>query len=122
NSIDNNTLNILGDSFPYILYKNVPELSEYILVNDVFNWDFSNITLVTRCVCFIHVCNIGSGMDIFNDQINYIKNTGLYDKLDYIFVTLLGPNTLIYNDSKIKLIYYSTNGEEWEFPTMKRIK
>ena len=121
-SITSNTSNTSNDNTNYILYKNVPELSEYILVNDIFNWDFSNINIKLGSVCFIHACNINSGMEILTEQINYIKTSGLYDKLDYIFVTLLGPNTLIYNDSKIKLIYYSAKGDEWEFPTIKRIK
>jgi hypothetical protein len=56
------------------------------------------------------------------DQINYIKNSGLYDKLDYIFVTMLGEYTTIISDYKIKVIYYSPNIYEWEFPNYKRIK
>ena len=56
------------------------------------------------------------------EQINYIKRTNLYNKLDFIFITMLGEYTEIINDDKIKLIYYSPNINEWEFPNYINIK
>lgn len=78
-------------------------------------------------VCFMHVCNIKihneyMGQQIFLDQINYIKTTKLYDNLDYIYVTLLGKFFDLPQDDKIKLIYYSDNTNEWEFPHINNIK
>jgi hypothetical protein len=78
-------------------------------------------------VCFIHVCNIKTndeymGQKIFLDQINYIRTTKLYDKLDYIYVTILGEFFNLPQDNKIKLIYYSDNTNEWEFPHINNIK
>jgi hypothetical protein len=62
------------------------------------------------------------GKDILMDQIHYIKETGLYDKLDYIFITLIGNHIHLINDYKIKIIYYSSNPNHWEFPHIQRIK
>lgn len=124
-----NKYNYCSDISNYNIYPNMPELSNYLQIDDLFNWnlDFIKVNNIHKDnssfnVCFIHVCSAGNGNNIFEDQIDYIKKSGLYDKLDYIFVTLLGEHVKIYNDRKIKLIYYSPNGEEWEFPTMKRIK
>jgi hypothetical protein len=111
------------------LYNNIPEFSNYLKSDDPLNFNVSEIekNLHNGVVCFMHVCNIDvngepKGINIFNDQLDYIKKTGLYDKLDYIFVTLLGKNVLLTHDYKIKVIYYSENVSEWEFPNMQRIK
>jgi hypothetical protein len=111
------------------LYNNIPEFSNFLKIDDYLNFNVSDIdkNLHHGAVCFIHVCNIdvhgeAKGISIFNDQIDYIKKTGLYDKLDYIFVTLLGKNVLLTHDYKIKVIYYSENQNEMEFPSIQRIK
>ena len=111
------------------LYNNIPEFSNYLTIDNEYNFNMSEIekNLNFGNVCFIHVCNSEifgetSGIQIFKDQISYIKESGLYDKLDYIFVTLLGKNALLTHDYKIKLIYYSENISEWELPHMKRIQ
>ena len=49
------------------------------------------------------------------EQINYIKTSNLYNKLDFIFVTMVGEYTEIINDDKIKLIQYSPNINKCEF-------
>jgi hypothetical protein len=61
-------------------------------------------------------------MNSFNEKIQYIKNSNLYDKLDYIFVILLGNHIKIMNDYKIKVIYYSPNLEENKYIIDKIIK
>jgi hypothetical protein len=111
------------------LYKNMPEWNEYLKINDDYNFDLTNIryNLNHKAVCFIHICSIengekNSGKDILMDQIDYIKKSGLYDKLDYIFITMIGKHIKLINDYKIKLIYYSPSPNEWEFPHMQRIK
>ena len=111
------------------LYNNIPEFSNFLKIDDYLNFNVSEIekNLHNGVVCFIHVCNIDfngepKGINIFNDQINYLKESGLYDKLDYIFVTLLGKNVLLTHDYKIKVIYYSENQNEMEFPSIQRIK
>ena len=112
-----------------VLYKNMPEWSEYLKIEDQNNFNLENIkmNLHHNAVCFIHICNMeidGNfyGKDILMDQINSIKQSGLYEKLDYIFITMLGKQVKIVNDYKIKIIYYSPNTKDWEFPHMQRIK
>jgi len=98
--------------------------------NDEINYDFNLFeikqNLTNKNVCFIHFTNINNNdyhyKNIFMEQINYIKSSGLYNKLDFIFITMLGEYTEIINDNKIKLIYYSPNIYEWEFPNYKNIK
>jgi len=111
------------------LYNNIPEFSNYLKIDDNLNFNVREIekNLHHGAICFMHVCNIdingeAKGINIFNDQIDYIKKSGLYDKLDYIFVTLLGKNVLLTHDYKIKVIYYSENQNEMEFPSIQRIK
>jgi hypothetical protein len=93
-----------------------------------YGFDLNEIqkNLINKNVCFIHFTNINKNdyhyKNIFLDQINYIKKCGLYNKLDYIFVTMLGEYTEIMSDNKIKLIYYSPDIYEWEFPNYKNIK
>ena len=111
------------------LYNNIPEFSDYLKIDNNYNFNIEEINknLNNGIVCFIHLCvtdsfGISNGLEIFNDQIDYIKKSGLYDKLDYIFVTLVGKNILITHDYKIKLIYYSENILENEFPSIFLIK
>ena len=108
----------------YKLYKNLPEFSEFLKNDNILNFNLDNIkdNLFHNNVCFIHFTNINNGLDIFLDQINNIKISGLYDKLDYIFVTLLGNHVYLPQDYKIKLIYYSSNSLELEYPSIIRIK
>jgi hypothetical protein len=108
----------------YILNENLPEFSQYLTNGSELNFILKVIrnNLKHRNVCFVHLTNMNDGMKIFMEQIKYIKDTKLYDRLDYIFVTLLGEHVQLPYDYKIKLIYYSKNPEEWEFPTIQRIK
>jgi hypothetical protein len=128
NFINDNNVKPSVNNNNMILYKNIPELSEYLRHDDELNFDLSNIesNLINKNVCFIAFSNIDNSdptyKNILYDQINYIKSSGLYDKLDYIFITMLGEYTNIINDYKIKVIYYSPDIYEWEFPNYKRIK
>jgi hypothetical protein len=132
NNIENNFINDKNvKPFEYdnmVLYKNIPELSEYLRHDDELNFDLSTIqnNLINKNVCFIAFSNIDDNChtykNILYDQLNYIKSSGLYDKLDYIFITMLGEYTKIVSDYKIKVIYYSPDIYEWEFSNYKRIK
>jgi len=108
------------------LNKNFPDLSDYLLVdNDKFNIDINNISvnLKNKNICFINFVNIHNGVNILMDQINYIKNTKLYDKLDYIFIIMLGEYCKIpFSDFKIKVLYYSKNNFEHEYSVLNIIK
>ena len=91
---------------------------KYLSINLYLNPD----KFINKNVCFLHFCNKDNDFDILNDQLNYIKSTGLYEKLDYIFIIMLGTYYQIPDDCKIKLIYYSSNIYEWEFPSIQSIK
>ena len=111
------------------LYNNIPELSDYLKNDDDLNFDLSVIknNLNYNNICFIHLIN-NNNIDNINyenilaDKINYIKTSGLYEKLDYIFISIVGKYIKIINDYKIKLIYYSSENNEMELPTIERIK
>jgi hypothetical protein len=129
NNIHNNDTIIKSDynkydSYPSI-YNNLPEFSDFFKTStNELNFNLDNYVFINKAVCFIHVCNLNDckGYEIFLDQYNYIKQSGLYDKLDYIFVTMLGNYKKLPCDYKVKLIYYSENSNEWEFQHKKRIK
>tara|TARA_Y100000389_G_C17471290_1_gene531383 strand:+ start:988 stop:2760 length:1773 start_codon:yes stop_codon:yes gene_type:complete len=111
-----------------------PESMQLFNHNADFNWlinDNANLEFDTSLiehylhhmnVCFFHFTNIGNGYNIFLEQIKHIKKSGLYDKLDFIFIVMLGPHIKLNNDPKFKVIYYSPNNLEWEVPSMKLIK
>ena len=141
NNIEYNEVNVINEEYNLKkeihdkkintnkLYENMPEISKYLVVDNKYNFNTDLIisNLKNKAVCFMHVCNIkidgiNFGHNIFLDQINYIKECGLYNKLDYIFVTLIGEHINLIHDYKIKVIYYSENTQEWEFPHVHRIK
>jgi hypothetical protein len=129
-NIENNTsINFENKNIPIMypeVYNCVPELSKIInKKNNEFNFDVNNIfyNLFNKAVCFINFVNINNGLDIITDQINYIKKTGLYDKLDYIFIIALGKQVkFTFLDYKIKLIYSSSKCSKNEYPVLKFIK
>lgn len=113
-----------------LLYNSLPELSK-IVYNGInkkdYNYDFDidNIynNLKNKNICFINFVNINNGVSILTDQINYIKTSGLYDKLDYIFIIALGKHIKLFLlDYKIKVIYHSSDCLKNEYPAMKLIK
>jgi len=100
----------------------LPELNKIIFESNNINFSEFKINIINKAVCFIHFTNLGNGFDILNNQINYIKTSGLYDKIDYIFIVNLGKTVYLHQDYKIKLLYYSDNPGEWEFPSINLIK
>jgi hypothetical protein len=88
----------------------------------VFDVSIIQDYIINNNVCFIHFTNVGNGYNIFLEQIDKIRTSGLYNQLDFIFITMLGPHIKLYNDPKFRVIYYSTNEKEWEFPSITLIK
>jgi hypothetical protein len=122
NNFGNNTsIKNIRKEYPKI-YNNLPEFSYFSNIKYTFNIKEIINNLNNKIVCFLHFCNLENDINIFNDQIDYIRKTGLYDKLDYIFVILLGKYIKIQEDYKIKVIYYSSNSSEMEFPAIQHIK
>jgi hypothetical protein len=106
---------------PIVYYNDLWD--NYFIINKSNNIiNLNDLNFYNNIICFIHVANLNKGLDIFKEQINIIKNSDLYNKLDYIFVTLLGDYVDICLDKKIKLIHYSQNVGEWEFSSIQKIK
>lgn len=78
--------------------------------------------------CFHHVCCVSKGFEVFNDQYNLLKSSGLLEILDKLYVCLLGDYQkflkldIYLNEPKIHVVYFSKDITEMEFPTLSKIK
>lgn len=78
--------------------------------------------------CFYHVCSVPKGIEVFKDQLKLIKNSGLLNKIDKIFIGVLGDYFNFLNlpeylsEPKLQVVYFSKNVNEMEFPTIINIK
>lgn len=115
-SIDNKAC--LDDS-NNIICINSPE---NVLINN------ANKILITHIpiYIFIHICCIEDWEDIFNDQIDYLKKTGLFEKSDKIFLGILGSlsvvNLPIFNNKKFNILYIDQRINLYEIHTINFIK
>ncbi|NDE14267.1 hypothetical protein EBZ80_04980 [bacterium] len=106
----------------YRIIQNVPELSPY--VHSRVHWDEFTVNLHHRNVIFLHCTNLQDqkGRHIFMEQWDTIRSSGLFEKIDYLFVILLGIHFLLPKHHKLRLIYYSENPLEWEFPSIQKLR
>ena len=108
----------------FIKYDNYTYIKEEYVnknnINQIIN--INNIPIHI----FIHVCMIENWKDIFNDQINTIKKSGLYDICEKIHIGLLGDinnyNDIIFNDNKFNILYIDTRIDLYEINTINFIK
>lgn len=123
-SNNKNDHNYNASTIKSVICNNNADFNWILEQNDTYVFDVSIIKdyIINNNVCFIHFTDIGNGYNIFLEQIDNIKISGLYNKLDFIFITMVGPHIKLYNDPKFRVIYFSTNEKEWEFPTLKLIK
>ena len=72
---------------------------------------------------FIHICTIENWKEIFEDQIKYLKISGLYEESTYIYIGILGDLDLSYFSSypKLTILYYDINVELYEIPMINHI-
>jgi len=83
---------------------------------------------VMNIICFIHIFCSDKGLEVIEKQINLIKKTKLYEKLDKIYIGALGDyqrlqNSNIYKQNdKLEIVYFSKHGSEMEFPTLSKLK
>jgi len=104
--------------------KYVKEYSKYhnkLLNNPSFDLNL-NLPLIPIYI-FIHICTIENWKEIYEDQINNLKKSGLYDLSTKIFIGILGNTDLSYFllDSKITILYYDINIEIYEIPMINHI-
>ena len=70
---------------------------------------------------FIHICMIENWKEIFDDQINTIKKSGLYNKCEKIHLGILG-NGKIPIDEKFNILYHDYRITLYEIHTINHIK
>jgi hypothetical protein len=72
---------------------------------------------------FIHICIIQNWEEIFNDQIKYIKTSGLYDKVEKIHLGILGNiDKSYFNDEKFDILFIDERLDLYELNTINYIK
>ena len=121
---NSNSKNSNASTKKYVICNNNADFNWMLEESNKYVFDVSIIKdyIINNNVCFIHFTNIGLGYNILLEQIDKIKTSGLYNQLDFIFIIMLGPHIKLINDPKCRVIYYSQNEYEWEFPTIKLIK
>lgn len=107
---------IKKDDFTYV-QKDYIFLKKNILINEI------------PIHIFIHICMIDNWKDIFEEQINTIKKSGLYDITEKIHLALLGniSNFLllkddIFTDEKYDILYIDSRVTLFEIHTINFIK
>ena len=67
-------------------------------------------------IVFFHICSLRNWKEIFLEQIDLMKESGLYDDIESINIGFLGDKKDIipFLNDKIKLVYHSTNLNEYE--------
>lgn len=80
-------------------------------------------------VGFMHICMINDWFDIVKEQVEIMKESGLYERTNVINIGCLGSNEskAILNDfikenSKLRLATHSENLGEFEFHTLRYMK
>jgi hypothetical protein len=72
---------------------------------------------------FMHISIIENWEEIFNDQIKYIKSTGLYDKIEKIHLGILGNiDRSYFNDEKFDILFIDNRLDLYELNTINYIK
>jgi hypothetical protein len=69
---------------------------------------------------YIHVTCLNHYKDVFEKIINKIKDSGLYDNVTKIFVSIIGNSNLIIQDPKVEILYRGPLGQ-YEVETINRI-
>lgn len=105
----------------FIQYDNYTYIKEeYTIISDIN--DTSNIPIHI----FIHVCMIENWEFILSEQLNTIRNSGLYDICEKIHFGLLGNinnyNNPIFNDNKFNILYIDSRINLYEIHTINFIK
>lgn len=77
----------------------------------------------SKIVIFYHVCELGNWKEIVEEQLNLIKSSGLYSKVESINIGFLGDkkSILTFCKDKVKLVYHSDNKKEYEIGTINEI-
>ena len=75
----------------------------------------------TKISIFYHIITMNDYQNIFNEFIASIKNSGLYNVANKIYLSILGKEELLNIPKKAEIIYKSQNILEYEFPTLQSL-
>ena len=123
-----NNFNINNNNL-YINWNNLKE--EIFIKYDDYTYIIDNYIITPNIITkinpplhiFIHVCCIENWKYIFEDQINYLKISGLYDKCKKIHLGILDSNSEFnYNDDKFDIMYIDKRNNLYETITINFIK
>ena len=124
--LNNNKLTIIWKHWgqeTYIKYDNYTYIKEdkYSITKNINYKQYIPIHI------FIHICCIGDNWkDIFIEQINLIKKTGLYNITTKIHLGILGSinniNDEIFNDEKFEIEYIDKKINMYEINTINSIR
>ena len=84
---------------------------------------FENFSNKIPIIIYYHIAEIGEWEYIVKEQLDLIKSSGLYDICQEIRIGFLGNkyNIMKFIKDKVKLVYHSTNIEEYEYPTINSL-
>ena len=103
------------DNFTYII-----DNYEYPIIDNFKKFEDYPIHI------FMHICTLEDWKEIFSDQIDTIKKSGLYDNVTLIHLGILGNinniNDPIFNDPKFNILYVDSRCELFELNTINFIK
>ena len=68
---------------------------------------------------FHHICLEKNGLDVFVDQLQTLKTSGLYDASSTIFCSIVGKQTDIVLPKKYKVVYESRQSNMYERPILQ---
>lgn len=74
-------------------------------------------------IVFFHICSLRNWKEIFLEQLELMKKSGLYDDIESLNIGFLGDKKDIipFLNDKIRLVYHSTNLKEYEKPTINKL-
>lgn len=102
----------------------INEKDKRIYNHETFMVSNPNIYKEYPIYIFMHVCNLHNGIQIFNDQLKSIIDSGLYDKCKNILVCIVGKSfdLPIAKYNKLILLYQDDNPKYYEVKTINYIK
>ena len=101
---------VLKQTFKLRQGMSIDEVTYHKYFSDVIGSKMKN-------VCFLHSCCIGNNSKVLQEMVDDVKNSGLLNVLDMLFIINIGDKINM-NDEKIKVINYSENTLLFEKPTI----
>jgi hypothetical protein len=98
----------------------------YTFIEENYSEETNIISEEIPIYIFIHICCINDWINIFNEQIDTLKSSGLYEKSTMIYLGILGEINIIkmeiFNDPKFNIMYIDQRFNLYEIHTINYIK